>query len=373
MRIAGFIVAAFAVCGCCRFARAQEGEITVKTDAPPGEVMGWLRSGDPRLVAWGASFARTCSNHAAMDAMATHAVAWDAQEPAGPDGSSGETLAMQEMLDALIVCRERVSVAGIRSVAASFPVQAAILVSRMPVTEATPLLLEWYEGRHEKRQGVLPRVAAMLLSKAPPEGFAASVVSESEAQMSVTATSPEMGMGFGGSFMSGCGSGGLAAPAADWPPIYSYALVENAETHDPLLVRSGGDRVNFQRFDRSTGSKSCGMMKQLDTFERVHLIAEMVGVGPAQIPWAQDSHPSIVWESEEQFKGALLALIRDEEAQMQATMDALCERGAMTRDEANLVRPRLAVSIADAREHREVPIPIMSSGDERTALTYTNH
>lgn len=365
------LLIATAVAAACGFVRAQEGEITADAKASHEQIRGWLGSGEPRLVAWGAYFARANADSGATAAMVKLSEEWTAPEGNEDETGRAETNAMADVLDALIVGKAKVSVEGIAAVAGSFPNQALILASRLPAAEAAPLLMSWYGEREDKDHKLLARAAAMLLSKAPPPGFAASVVSESEEQMQVTVVSGNYGVGYGGSAMGSCGDGfGVSAPAG-WPPLFLYGIEENSSgTHDPVLVRAGGDTVTYHRIDESTGWGSCSDPRPLTAVTRVHLVTQMLGGDEKRIPWAVSRSVSIQWENDGQFVRALQEAIDQEEAQAHFTVEDLFGRGFLSRDEADSVRPKLAVTVYDEREAGSPALPKVEAGDPRTAVTF---
>jgi hypothetical protein len=77
----------------------------------------------------------------------------------------------------------------VRRIMSDFPIQSLILAGLLPEKEATPFLESWYEKRSpplEARQpppsnpaAIFGGFAGMLLAKAPPPGFAASILAES--------------------------------------------------------------------------------------------------------------------------------------------------------------------------------------------------
>jgi hypothetical protein len=163
---------------------AQERVITPETPVSSPELQQWLHSSDPRLVAWGAYFAREKDDEqllaVVLDELKRRVSAYNLGGPSNPDTAPS---AVSALLDTLIQRNIAVPEDTISDLKSSFPAQAAILVSRLPIVTATPLLMRWYEEGQRESSYRLDRIAAMLLSKAPPPHFAATVLAASEEQL----------------------------------------------------------------------------------------------------------------------------------------------------------------------------------------------
>jgi hypothetical protein len=171
---------AVAIVGCSLTSAvlAQQEEITVDSKPTDAEIRGWLTQEDPRIVAWGAYFAREGGGDGAVTLLLRQVDRWSAGLQGQPEGSSERRDGMSAVLDALIQRREVVAEEKIGALAGAFPVQAVILASRLPITDAAPLLMGWYGDGESRGYSPLPRMAAMMLAKAPPPGFAGSVLAQ---------------------------------------------------------------------------------------------------------------------------------------------------------------------------------------------------
>jgi hypothetical protein len=353
----------------CVHVYAQPDDLSTESKVTDAEIQAWLRSGEPRLVAWGAYFARVHGDAAAVEPMAELLEQWTPADNQDADAGA-QNDAMADVLDALIVRHGRASVEGLTAIASSFPDQAAILESRLPIKEATPVLLAWYEKRNSDAH-LLPRIAAMLLSKAPPPGFAASVLAEFEERVRVTVVSGDYGVGYGGSYSTSCGDGFGRGIPPGWPPLFSYGVEENkAATHDPVLVRAGGDTITYHRIDQHTGWGTCFDPHPLNASTRAHLFVEMLGKDAKSTSWAVDKNDNIPWEGSDHFLHALQGLIDEEEGNLHGLAEDLFMHNDLSRDEADSVRPRLTVTIFDDRAAGSPPLPKLEPSDARTTLVY---
>ena len=360
-------LAAIAFCALAWPGTAQNGSITTKTKATSSQIRGWLASDDPRLVAWGAYFARENADDSAIAPMQELVEQWKAPEDAADPEALAQSDAMAEVLDALIQRGKTVSAEGLQVIAETFPTQAEILAARLPIDEATPLLENWYGKRGDDKYFTHARIAAMLLAKAPPPGFAATVLAEAEEQYFISVYDPGTGGGFGGS--ASCCGAALPRRKSDWPPLYQYRLRENGtEPNEPLVVEAGGDRVTYQCKEVGEGSGSCGGLRPLDNQTRHALLAEMLGIKKNAMPWKPWQRDSIEWEGQSVFETELREIVDGEEARLQSTVDDLYAEGLLAFEEAGSVRPKLVVHIDDQRADRSLPLPKLEGLDARTPI-----
>jgi hypothetical protein len=325
---------------------ATQTDDAMKAQASPANIQAWLQSKDPRFIAWGAYFARENNDAAALD-LASQLVneslykgGLNRLSTAGPQHE-----AMLEILDALIERNTAVSADTLSYLWSVFPVQSAILASRLPAADTTSLLMQWYyNGRENPHR--LSRVAAMLLAKSPPPGFAASILTDSEELLSIMVVSNEHEFGGSGSMSSGCSDGGSSTKEIGWPELFSYQLEENDSSRaDLVLVEAGGDRITWQRLPGDHGWGSCYGVRPLSAETRHHLLSEMLGVPDSAMPWPTRQNVTIVWRSKDQFQQDLGAAIEAEDAKLQQTVQAFQSSSLITPQEATTVIPRLTISI----------------------------
>jgi hypothetical protein len=366
---------AVAIVGCSLTSAvlAQQEEITVDSKPTDAEIRGWLTQEDPRIVAWGAYFAREGGGDGAVTLLLRQVDRWSAGLQGQPEGSSERRDGMSAVLDALIQRREVVAEEKIGALAGAFPVQAVILASRLPITDAAPLLMGWYGDGESRGYSPLPRTAAMMLAKAPPPGFAGSVLAHSEETLSITVRDDSEGLGGGGGSGS-CGDSLGTRPSIGWPPLFWYGLEENNvasernQSGDALVVESGGDRITYSRGRTDQGSGSCNFPRVLNAGTRQHLIAEMLGIRVEAMPWRVNESELIRWRSDGQYLSCLKQIVRSHEAQLEGTVTALVDKGYVKTSEGLAVRPRLAIQIHDERKLSHATLPRVDSGTSRTAV-----
>jgi hypothetical protein len=343
-------------------APAQDNAIGVDTKASSTQIRSWLASDDPRLVAWGAYFAGKNQDATALPSMIEFVDAWKPPESATDAEANLRKPAMTEVLDALIQENAQVPAESLAGIANEFPEQAAILAARLPIADATPLLQTWYAKRADDTHPLLARIAAMLLSKSPLPGFAASVLAEAHEQYYVTIVDPGVGFGFGGGY--GCCVSLVGKPPTGWPLLFSYALGENSvDPNAMLLVEAGGDRISYVRTQRSP----CRSVEGLDDRTRHALLAEMLGIDKDAMSWKPWQRDTYAWEGPGGYLLYLGELVEREETHLRDTVSGLADKGLLTPQEGATLRPSLSVIIDDDRGVKD-HLPQFESRDPRTKI-----
>jgi hypothetical protein len=321
---------------------AQSDEMTAQ--ATPANIQAWLHSKDPRLIAWGAHFARENNDTDALAAAADiikqslNQGGLDLQASYGPQHD-----ALAVILDAVIQRNVTVSADHLNYLKQTFPEQSAILASRLSTTETSAMLMDWY-ATTSQHPYEMSRIAAMLLSKAPSAGFAASILAAPEETLMVTVIASDHGIGLGSGYSTGCADGVGAGPKNGWPPIYWYQFQENNNGRaDPILVEAGGDRITWQRLPANGGWGSCYYVKPLYAETRHHLLAEMLGRKDSDMSWPTQQNVSIIWTNKEQFDRDLGGAIETEDERLRESVKEFRSRSLISQEEASSVRPKLSV------------------------------
>lgn len=324
----------------------DQPETVMRAQASPANIQAWLESKDPRLIAWGAYFARENND---LTGLATAAqLVRKSLDRGGPElfsEGAPQHDALSEVLDALIQRRVLLSAEMIGYVSRSHPAQAIILLSMLPAAERTENLTQWYYGaRSSDGSNHLDRVSGMFLSKEPPPGFAANALKHSEERLTIYIV-PKLFMGIrsriGG---GGCGSFALYRPPAGWPDIPSYHLTENDNSNvDPLLVEAGGDRIFWQRSIPGRGFRSCGGVEGLTPTTRHHLLAEMLKQPDKAMSWPEQKAIEIVKKSDEQVQRDIGSTLQKEQEVLLQSVQEFSTRGLITQEEAKTVLPKLSV------------------------------
>jgi hypothetical protein len=339
--------------------RAQQPLINSKTPVNYGTLHQWLHSGNPRLIAWAADFARRTHDTKIVGEMPTLLEHWTVPQAFGGDESqAAQRRAVAAVLDTLIQENAQVPVPAIEAVAEFFPDQAAILIGRLPLSESRVTLADWTYGATGTWTGrTLARIASMMLAKDPgpsrgfvwdrnhdPVGFVASVVAASEEEVQITVASVKTEHEGTGSGSCGDLMGRKLTPG--WPQVYTYGLAENdPQASAPVVVDLDGDRIVFIRIKENGGWGSCDGVQWLNPSTRHRLIAHWLGVIDKEMSWQPVEGFTIVWTDKAAYQRQLGEITEIQREKLHATVEALHQLGLLTESEATKVAPRLIVTV----------------------------
>jgi hypothetical protein len=351
----------------CSFAQAPP-----VASAFPSEktIDGWLLSGEPRLVAWGAHDTLLAGDKNLIPDLLSLASRWQTlsrqpfdpvmPEASLPDGLSPEQDdrrdAMAAVLDTLIQINVPVPADSLRALAPDFGNAVAVLLSRMPAVEAGPVSFDLYR-RHTDHRYTLQYVSAALLALHPVPGFAADLLANIKVEAIVTATAPGSEE-YGGSGSSGSCGPSSEAPRKGWPVTGQYGLSKQAVKGSVLLI-AGVDPIYATRNQSTfyTGDLCTTSGLYLDSGGRLGLVAEMLRIPPERFPWDTAAQTTIEFQSLQQFYDDLLAFVEKQQEKYRTTVAALAERNLLTPSEAEAVLPELNLKLNDRRSEGDAPIP----------------
>ncbi len=355
---------AFAFCMSPCAGVAQDGDIAVQTKATSNDIESWLDSGDPRLTAWAAYFSVRNSDPSGDATMVEILDRWVQASSQRDELSGAEQDAFVAILDALIQHNRSVSPETLAALAEKFPAQAAILAGRLSIDESLPLLQSWYGLRKNGKSPALARIAAMMLSKSPPPGFASSILRETREIVQVSVVDPGVGVGGGSGSCFGVGDG--ISPRPGWPAIYRYAIEENAQKPDEsFLVAAGGDRITYWRTTDPVRPMS---IRSLGDETRRHLLLEMLGGNRTALQWETFQQQSLEWTGPDDFVSDLRQIVDGETTKLRETVDEFVAQGLVAPDEAAKARPRLFVRVIDDRRNADLPLPDFEYSDLFTSV-----
>jgi hypothetical protein len=331
--------------------------------SPTGEIAskkmikGWLNSGDPRLVAWGAHDVLATSDPELTADLLLLASQW---QPIGRSGeeqrSSGrmdERDAMAEVIDTLIQMKVAVPASTLQTLAPDFGPEVSVLLSRMPVEEAGPVAFEFY--RMEKQNGSeLEYVSAALLALHPEPGFAQDLLAKITVHAEVKIVLPGQG-DYGGGGTAGDCLGGVTFARPDWPLIGQHRVFKD-DREGGFLIVAGIDPIYAKREELYQYAGRMGCSLYLGYEERRRLIAEMLSISPGQLPWDVYEETTIEFQSPEQLNSSLLIFVEEEQGKFRATAAALVNRDLMTDSEVLQSLPQLKLELVDRRGEGATPL-----------------
>jgi hypothetical protein len=339
-----------------RAAPAQQQVITPESHPTTATLHQWLHSSDPRLIAWAADFAQRTHNATILAEMPAVLENWPG--PTSHDLSdldSQSVMAMAGVLDSLIQENSKVPPSAIRAIASQQPAAAAVLASRLPLSESVALLSEWATEEPEDARGQgLVRVASMLLAKNPQAtretwprdrlGFVAGIVAASEEQLKITvASAADFG---GGAYGGSCGDSFGQTTDPSWPKVHGYALGEgNLQPGDITVVDLDGDYIGARRYEWFGGFGQCNFVQKVDASTRHQLIAYWLGGPSSAMTWQPNVAQTIIWTTQSAYDHERADLVQVEQQKLHDTVEALYQRGLLTNEEAATVAPKLTVTV----------------------------
>ena len=337
---------------------AQEPLITPETPVDYDTLHQWLHSGDPRLIAWAADFARRRHDTkivAEMPALLEH---WTMPPLYGGDESrQAERRAAQAVLDTLIQENAMPPIPAIEAVAPTFPAHASILIARLELSESRGTLGDWSLGSTGASWAgpTLARIATMMLAKNPGPsqgiwnhdlvGFVASVVAASEEEVRITVSSSNTGHSLMGSGACGDSIGRKLTPG--WPQVYAYGLEEDnfRKVKEPIVVDLDGDQIYYRRYEENGGWGSCNSVQWLNPTTRHRIIAHWLGIPEREMTWQPVESFTIVWTDKASFQRKLGEIVEAQQEKLRATVESLRQRGFQRDGEAANLSPRLLVTV----------------------------
>lgn len=329
--------------------------ITHETPATPGQLSVWLHSGDPRLVAWAATLARERKESAVIAELPGWLKQSSLLHDYGYVPARPEDRAYQAVLDALIRggSRPAVDAKTLLPVGRVYPVQAFVLLDRLPADEQLSVLKSWFRyASRMSEYGEIARFASMRLAQwpAPVPQFAALLLSETQEQLTVNIVRrPDSGFlaGLGGA----CGDS-LGLPVSPgWPVVYFPVAEQEATAASVPLIALDGHSISYRWVSENVGWGSCSGSGVLDQQARWRVIAHWLKTGKEA---SASKDVELTWTGEAAFQRELGRVVAREEVGFGAIVQQLLRDGLLTKDEAAWARPQLHLQVVC----RVTPCPV---------------
>jgi len=321
-------------------ASAQQVSITPDMPVNSGLLQQWLGSGDARLIAWAADFAGRTEDLTVLAELPGLLEKWTAG-----GGIDGEARDVVTVLDTLIQQKVAVPMTTVRAIALRLPAQAAILISRVPLSESRETLIGWTYETTGRSRPELARIASMMLAREPEPGFVAGVVAASEETLAIVVRDTPGGRGPG--MGAACGDSlGVRKPDG-WPALHSYLLEENDHDVSALaVVDLDGDFIAARRVEEGRGWGSCYGVRPLDAETRHRLLAHWLGVPERNMAWQPVESRSIIWTDKATYEKEVGALVEAEREKLAETVARLRQVNLLTGGQADYALPRLIVTVS---------------------------
>lgn len=332
---------------------AQQAAVAEKVPAE-SEIEGLIQSAEPREMAWGAHYAYLRESPKLDEELLAAAERWQplvnsSGEETGRTAITPEQMdkrdGMAAVLDALIRLHVTVQAEILRGLAADFPNEVAVLLSRLSEDEFRDVAMEYFRKPPKDAYG-LQYVSAALLAKSPPERFAGELLASVTVKADVFIQRPgEPSIGIGRS--SGCCGGGIGSnERKDWPAFGSYHLTK-AKSPRTFLLLSAPDPIYGVRSESTHYAHFvCGDLSLTDE-DRRRMLAYMLKVHIEDMGWEGSFSRTIFYRSPQQVNFELQSLIDEEQEKYRVTARQLVQEGLMTESEVEGSLPMLILNRHD--------------------------
>lgn len=332
--------------------------ITHDSPADTEQLSSWLHSNDPRLVAWAATLARERRQSAVIAQLPSWLKDSRVARDYGYAPDRQESRVYDAVLDALIRggSDAKVEYLTLNALSRVYPIQAFLLLDRLPKDEQLSMLREWFRSsRLGTQYPQLARLAALRLAQwpVPVPGFAARILVEAEEQLTIQVWAAGVSGMRGGTGACGDSLGFPLEPG--WPEVYIPVAEDGAQSPtDVSLIALAGEHVDYRWIQENGGWGSCTGFRGLDQRTRQHILEY----------WLQKSYPTLEFQASRDvslhfttalaFHRDLARTIEHEQANFSAIAQVLVHKGLLTREESTWARPQLNLRIVC---HTACPIP----------------
>ena len=315
------------------------------TSAPTeAQISEWLQSDEPRLVAWGAHGVLERKRREHVLELIEIISRWEKVHPQSK-WDSAHLDALLAVVDALIQLDGRIPPDTIREALArdggsSLEEPLLVLLLRLPAADGRPVWQSiMFSG---DKYSAAARLAADVLSKNSPPGFAAKLLDGLTEFAEVDVADPGARLAHGTFPWGGAGCTSAPTPREDWPDIGVYVFSDSPANSGSTLLADEFIPVYVTRFQMRVDELSqpywcSGHTAPPFTYmtqeHRVKIIGRLIGAKPGEMPINLETHLSIDFRDVEQYRAQMDALVDRQVAQFTSVMGELCARGLMTADE----------------------------------------
>ncbi len=354
----------------------------VPSQATNEEIDRWLRGGDPRIVAWGASFAAKSVDKDELPVLVGLAENYRSLPPQEYDVRGNyiprtpeqkqQLDSMQSVLDSIIQLHGAVPFEVIIAVLPDFPAQALTLFATMSEPERSQRAIALYETRDKSDQSYdwhhqqMIHMAAAILALQPPPGFTATLLDETTVTLKVSVTEDDQKRD--GTFSGGmCGDSFGLVPAPGWPQPYTYVVEQHWHSQRPPegVLIPGEPAITTRR---ALSNSSCSALPGFTSVQRLLLARQEAGLPPGNLGAGTLQYDTLRYTDPASFLASLSVLIDRHKAPFQKLAATLAGKSYITATESASVMPAFAVEIEDQRNDRSQALPIPASLGPRTTI-----
>ena len=353
-------------------AQAPAEPSTYITAPEPELILQWLHSPDPRLQAWAAhDILLYNSTDLIPDLQSTLERTTPATlTDAGRLANFRTTLAILDTLIQLQSTVPAATLARIDKLGYNAQVEELVLLSRLPPEEAEPNIHSFY--RPSISNDSETRVAAQLLARHPPKGFAAELLSTIQVTGRIFVYDANSGMGGFGSGSSSCCGAALGPITTDWPeigrysfrdppPVQSWASAAPLIPENETLFLSAPDPIYLLRtVSRNYYALPCGGLSPLTDAIRSHLVGTLLRANPASPFPEQPVALSILFTSRESYRAQVQAFVDQQQQNFYQIGTALTAMNLLTEEERQAAVLRINLAVQDSRIQPAEDLPALA-------------
>jgi hypothetical protein len=365
----GLLVLFFAVL----LAHAQ----SIPTHATSDQIDHWLRSGDSRMVAWGAHFAAETADKGEIPILASLAENYQALPPQEFDSKGSyipRTLeqkqkfdSMQAVLDALIQFHGTVNFKAVTAVLPDFSAQALTLFATMPEPERSQHAVTLYATRdpsdkkpydwHQLARQQMIHMAAAILALNPPPGFTATLLNETTVTLKISVTDKDDKRNVTGSG-GACGDSFELLAAPGWPQPYTYVVEQHwkSEGLAERILIPGEPAITTRR---ALSNSSCSTLRGFTSVERFALAQQEAGIPAGALGAGTLEYATLRYPGAADYAAALSALIARYRKPFRNLAEILAGKSFLTQQEAATAVPAFSVEIQDQRQDKTRALPLL--------------
>ncbi len=297
----------------------------------------WLRSGDPRQMAWAAELiAKDGRRNLIPDLI---------EGLDFPDAGTRNSKALQAIADALIQLEARVPADWIMKLPNGLSAQQVILLAKSPDNhEALMQIIE------ETKPPLVWLAAANLLAADPDAEFARRLLGNFHVVVNIRVVTPGSGSGIGG----GCG-GSVGSEIADprWPAINNYEL----SLTRGVLFASGIHPVRYYTYqigaDRAIVACSSLSKEQFVP----GLLAQVARIPADELHLTAKMDKEIVYRGAGSYFADLCGVLSPINEDFERLINAYLWLGFLKPDEMTSVKLPVELTITDLRDSPESSLP----------------
>lgn len=357
--------------------------------APPAathdEIERWLQGSDPRMIAWGATFAAKSGDAVALPALERLAekyksLPFQRKDSQGNDASrtaeqEQQLDSMQAVLDAVIQLHGTITPGGTEAILPDFPAQALVLFATMPGSQRSRFAQAIYESQDRSDEPFswdgnanqqMIYTAAAILALNPPPGFTATLIHETRITVKVAVTDDDRERD-GWLAERTCVDSIQLSPAPGWPQPYTYVVEQHwpSEGSKDRILVAGFPNITSRR---ALSSSSCYALPGFTSVQKLLLAQQEARLPSSEKPAGSLQYDTLRYTDPAAFPSALAALITQHRQPFLKLTKALVDNGYVKASESGEAMYEFAIEIDDQRRDKSQTLQMPRDLGPRTSV-----